>query len=174
MGWLSLLPQRMLSGNLAKKKKRKAPPRFPLVAFFGNRQCISLLNHIGGCPIPDCQTHPVKKEDQQGFNTPCKETYGQKQKISTLEPELSTHNSFTPLDEAVAMITDEGPLNTQPRMSPVMVNIENQDIKLLINLIGTEFPNRINLKISSKFIKRIAINNQAYQDILNFLLTKGT
>ncbi|GIY71436.1 hypothetical protein CEXT_377281 [Caerostris extrusa] len=66
------------------------------------------------------------------------------------------------------MITDEEPLNTQPRMSPVMVNIENQGIKLLNNLIGAEFPNRINLKISSKFIKRMAINNQAYQDLINF------
>ncbi|GIY01723.1 hypothetical protein CDAR_254661, partial [Caerostris darwini] len=81
-----------------------------------------------------------------------------KSKISSPEPELPLSNSFTPIDEAVDMPADDELPIVQRRMPPVMISTEEQDVKLITNLIGSEFGSRLILKLSAKYIKCTALD----------------
>ncbi|GIY49641.1 hypothetical protein CEXT_42771 [Caerostris extrusa] len=83
-------------------------------------------------------------------------------------PEIPVINSFTPLDQATDIQTDDSP-TTQNRMPSVMVNIEDQNAKDITNLIGSEFGNRLFLKLAPKHLKCTALDNQSYQDLITYL-----
>ncbi|GIY73191.1 hypothetical protein CDAR_568561, partial [Caerostris darwini] len=83
-------------------------------------------------------------------------------------PEIPVVNSFTPLDQAADMQTDDSP-TTQNKMHPVMVNIEDQNVKDITNLIGSEFGKRFILKLAPKHLKCTALDNQSYQDLITYL-----
>ncbi|GIX92025.1 hypothetical protein CDAR_268471 [Caerostris darwini] len=82
--------------------------------------------------------------------------------------EIPVVNSFTPLDQAADMQTDDSP-TTQNKMHPVMVNIEDQNVKDITNLIGSEFGKRFILKLAPKHLKCTALDNQSYQDLITYL-----
>ncbi|GIY42275.1 hypothetical protein CEXT_699671 [Caerostris extrusa] len=85
--------------------------------------------------------------------------------------EIPVINSSTPLDQATDMQTDDSS-TTQNRMPPVMVNIEDQNAKDITNLIGSEFGNRLILKLASKHLKCTALDNESYQDLITYLQNK--
>ncbi|GIY87266.1 hypothetical protein CEXT_309431 [Caerostris extrusa] len=79
------------------------------------------------------------------------------------EPELPFS---TTIDEAVYMPADDELPIVQRRMPPVMVSTEEQDVKLITNLIGSEFGTRLILKLSVKYMKCTALDNE---DLIQFI-----
>ncbi|GIY10173.1 hypothetical protein CDAR_592811 [Caerostris darwini] len=100
----------------------------------------------------------------------CKYILGTPLKKRTLNqvPKIHVINSFTSLDQATDMQTDDSP-TTQNRMPPVMISIEDQNTKDITNLIGSKFGNRLILKLAPKHLKCTALDNQSYQDLITYL-----
>ncbi|GIY58131.1 hypothetical protein CDAR_431881 [Caerostris darwini] len=107
-------------------------------------------------------------KDHEKFLSPLKKHTAKRPRTLNQVPEILFINSFTPLDQATNMQTDDSP-TTQKRMPPVMVNIEDQNAKNITKLIGLEFGNRLILKFAPKHLKCTALDNQSYQDLISYL-----